>query len=312
MHQRWFAFTENRSESSTADVSCTFVSHHLPGSGNRPPRRSQAAEQPGSALSEPGQVPGGGTLLRTSSAHLPGQTGSRWCQRGQDQEQPSQTKPCVIFYYFVILSHYYVPEVQNPDQCSSDCIHNRTLLGFSETSFTCFLPGILLPEAGEIQTSWSSLQRNSYPSTREGVWISRRYKRVDLVFSPVFASGFRWEQSPCCMSLLQGMDVPAGLVPRTAARDRMDFITWSAAAPSPNWESRSAGAARSWSESSEELIWKKWLQGMLGKPVDLRPVLAGIPLLSNMFYLSLFSGWRGQILLTCWMLEEERNRTVSR
>ena len=79
-----------------ADVSCPFVSHHLPGSGNRPPRRSQAAEQSGSALSEPGQVPGGGTLLRASSAYLPGQTGSGRCQRGQDQEQPSQTKSCVI------------------------------------------------------------------------------------------------------------------------------------------------------------------------------------------------------------------------
>lgn len=55
---------------------------------------------------------------------------------GPDDANVAKTKnnlvrqSCILFffYYFVILSHYYGPEVVNPDQCSSDCIHNRTLL----------------------------------------------------------------------------------------------------------------------------------------------------------------------------------------
>lgn len=76
--------------------------------------------------------------------------------------------------------------------------------------------------------------------------------------------------------LLQVMDVPAGLVLRTVARDRMDLITWNAAALSPNWGNRYGEAARNWSGSSEEPIWKKWVQGMLGRPVDLRTELPGM------------------------------------
>lgn len=64
-----------------------------PGSGYRTPRCGQAAEQPGSAVSEPGEVPGGGAVLRTRSAHLPEQAGPGRRQRGQDQEQLGEHTP---------------------------------------------------------------------------------------------------------------------------------------------------------------------------------------------------------------------------
>lgn len=92
------------------------------GSGYGPPRCGQTAEQPGSAVSEPGEVPGGGAVLRTRSAHLPEQTGARRRQRGQDQEQPSKYK-CVLSVYmsfvvtFVQHEVFYVSQALIPEHC---------------------------------------------------------------------------------------------------------------------------------------------------------------------------------------------------
>lgn len=66
------------------------------------------------------------------------------------------------------------------------------------------------------------------------------------------------------MSVLQAMVVPAGPARRTPAADRMDSVTWSAAAPSPNSESRFVEAARNWSASWKESEWRKLPRGMLG------------------------------------------------
>ena len=49
--------------------------------------------------------------------------------------------------------------------------------------------------------------------------------------------------------VVQAMVIPAGPVLRRAALARTDSVTSSAAAPSPNSESRFAGAVRNWSAS---------------------------------------------------------------
>lgn len=86
-----FIMTTETSRIKSWHVVDVFVFSGPSGSGNWSPWCGEAAEQPGSAVSEPGEVPGGGAVLRARAAHLPEQTGPRRRQRGQDQEQPGKT-----------------------------------------------------------------------------------------------------------------------------------------------------------------------------------------------------------------------------
>lgn len=41
-------------------------------------------------------------------------------------------------------------------------------------------PGLLLPEAGQVQAGRNAVQRNPHPRSREGVWLRRRYDTTIL------------------------------------------------------------------------------------------------------------------------------------
>lgn len=60
------------------------------GPGEGPPRCGQTAEQPGPAVSESGQIWGGGILLLSCPGDLRVQAGPRWSKCGQNQEQPGE------------------------------------------------------------------------------------------------------------------------------------------------------------------------------------------------------------------------------
>ena len=67
--------------------------HKFPGARPGAPGRCQATQQPGAAVPEPGQVPGGGAVLQAGHRHLRQAAGRRRPQRGQDQEQPGLGLP---------------------------------------------------------------------------------------------------------------------------------------------------------------------------------------------------------------------------
>ena len=85
---------------------------YFPGAGQGPPRCGQAAEQPGPAVSEPGQVRGGGVLLLPCPGDLWVQAGPRWSQRGQNQEQPGERRVITTTSAFTVL--FSPSSFQNP------------------------------------------------------------------------------------------------------------------------------------------------------------------------------------------------------